>query len=105
MHVIFGCMEEDRIMTRHPAGKQGVNILYRRYTFIRDFILDTIREAGEISFRDLCKRAESEITESFDGKVLWYVTTVKLDLEARGLIERVPRKSPQRLRLMQGGSA
>jgi hypothetical protein len=31
-------------------------------------------------------------------KPMWWVTTVKLDLEARGLIERVPKASPQRLR-------
>lgn len=35
----------------------------------------------------------------FDGSVGWYVTTIKLDLEARRLIERVPGKSPQRLQL------
>ena len=92
-------MEEDRIVTMHPTGKAGVNILMRRYEFIRDYILDTIREAGEITFSDLGDQAVDEITDKFDGKVLWYITTVKLDLEARGLIKRVPRTSPQTLRL------
>ena len=32
------------------------------------------------------------------GSLSWYLTTVKLDLEARGLIERVPHSVPQRLR-------
>ena len=37
-----------------------------------------------------------------EGSISWYVTTVKLDLEARGLIERVPRSRPQRLRMAEG---
>lgn len=32
------------------------------------------------------------------GSVSWYTTTVKLDLEARGELERVPGSRPQRLR-------
>lgn len=90
---------EDRILTMHPSGKQGVNILYRRYAFIRDYILKTVGKAGEITFSDLCDRAVDEISDTFDGKVLWYITTVKLDLEARGEIERIPRTSPHRLRI------
>jgi hypothetical protein len=29
--------------------------------------------------------------------VTWYVTTVMLDLEAHGLVERAPKGKPQRL--------
>ena len=32
----------------------------------------------------------------------WWATTVKLDLEARGMIERVPGASPQRVRRVHG---
>jgi hypothetical protein len=37
--------------------------------------------------------------DAFEGSVSWYVTTVKLDLETRGVVERVPGQKPQRLRL------
>ena len=37
--------------------------------------------------------------DTFDGSISWYVTTVKLDLEAKGMIERIPKVSPQQLRL------
>ena len=30
---------------------------------------------------------------------MWYVTTVKLDLEARGQLKRVPKSRPQRVKL------
>ncbi|MBD3401372.1 hypothetical protein GF420_00635 [candidate division GN15 bacterium] len=90
---------EERIMTQHPDGKQGVNILTRRYTAIRIAILSELRERGEMTFKDLMARLTERLADSFDGKVGWYVVTVKLDLEARGTIERIPGKSPQRLRL------
>lgn len=37
--------------------------------------------------------------ELFEGRsVRWYVTSVKLDLEQKGLLERVPGSRPQRIR-------
>ena len=66
---------------------------------IRDFILAEIKKEGEISFEDLTDRAIEELQATFDGKVIWYVVTVKLDLEARKLIERIPKTSPHKLRL------
>lgn len=92
-------MAEERIMTLHPSGKQGVNILKRRYAQVRTFILDKVRQHGELSYDDLTDLAEAELAPNFDGKVVWYIVSVKLDLEARGEIERVPKTSPHRLRL------
>jgi hypothetical protein len=95
-------MKEAKIMTMHPSGKKGVNILQRRYDIIKDFILQSLSEHSEISFEDLTDKAVEELTASFDGKVIWYMVTVKLDLEARKLIERVPKTSPHKLRLVKG---
>jgi len=92
-------MNEEKNLTLHPRGKQGVNILKRRYNTIKAFILKTIKNYGVISFDDLTDLAVDELSCSFDGKVVWYVVTVKLDLEARGIIERVPKTSPHELRL------
>lgn len=94
-------MNETKIMTLHPSGKQGVNILLRRYEVIKTFILLKLKEHSEISFDELTDLAVKELSESFDGKVVWYMVTVKLDLEARKLIERVPKTSPHKLRLIK----
>ncbi|MCC7429696.1 hypothetical protein IT568_02515 [bacterium] len=56
-------------------------------------------EKKEITFKDLTEFAVRQLTDKFDGKVIWYVVTVKLDLEARKLIERMPKTSPHKLRL------
>ena len=91
--------DENRIMTRHPQGKDGVNILKRRYEIIKKFILETIQKHGEITYSELNDLAVEKLTASFDGKVTWYIVTVKLDLEARNTIDRIPKTSPHKLRM------
>jgi hypothetical protein len=95
---------EERILTRHPSGKKSVAILRRRYDVVRSYIIKTIRRRPGITFEELSDRALEELQPTFDGKVLWYIVTVKLDLEARGEIERVPKTSPHRLRIRKPGS-
>jgi len=91
--------EEPKILTLHPQAKKGVNILQRRYDTICKFILDTIKKEGEISYADLDDLAVQQLSATFDGSVSWYVVSVKLDLEARDIIERIPKSSPHRLRM------
>lgn len=59
----------------------------------------TIKQEGEITYEDLSDLAEDKLSVTFDGKVIWYVVTVKLDLEARCVIERIPKTSPHKLRM------
>jgi len=74
--------------------------LRRRYDVISDFLMQKIKKHKVISYSDLNDMAVEELTDSFDGKVPWYVVTVKLDLEARGIIERVHGRSPHEVRLV-----
>jgi hypothetical protein len=96
---------EEKIMTLHPAGKQGVNVSRQKYEVVRKTILDTIHKAGEITFLDLFNSVIDQLAGRFEGSIGWYITTVKLDLEARGLIERVTDATPQRLRLADPNEA
>lgn len=89
-------------MTLHPQGKAGVNISKRKYDQIKEALLMIIDEnGGEISYQSLNTIAEDLLKDKFDGKIGWYVVTVKLDLEARKIIERVPKTSPHRVRRMK----
>jgi len=92
--------DDEKFLTLHPAGKKGVNILKRRYDFIKDYIVKEVEKAGEITYQDLSKQAVNELSSTFDGKVAWYVVSVKLDLEARGIIERIPKTSPHKIRMV-----
>lgn len=91
-------MAEEKILTLHPQGKNGVNISKAKYDQVRRVILAVITEEQPIAFTEMFNLANDILKEeSFDGKPGWYVTTVKLDLEARKVIERVQKTSPHQL--------
>jgi hypothetical protein len=92
--------DEGRIMTLHPEGKQGTHIDFDQYLTIREAIVRILGDQGEMTLKDLTSRIEDEVGPDFDGSVRWYVMTVKLDLEAREIVERVPDETPQRVRLI-----
>lgn len=86
---------KERMLTLHPTGKKGVNIELAKYEQVRALILAIIKKEGRISFQTLSAlAAEALLKAGFEGKPLWYIVTVKLDLEARKVIERIPKTSP-----------
>lgn len=89
----------ERILTQHPQGKQGVHIERRKYELVKAAILKSLREHGELTFSELIAAVEANLESPLDGSLSWYTVSVKLDLEARSLVERVPGRSPQVLRL------
>ncbi len=91
---------ETKVFAQNPdRAKQGVNISQEKYEIIREQIIAALREAGEVVFKDLPAIVKRRLKGKFDGSVSWYTTVVKLDLEARRIIERVPQSKPQRIRL------
>jgi len=87
---------EEFFLTIHPEPrKQGVRIERTKYELIRGAILKNLRAYGKLSFTRLGNLLEEQLLKNFDGSVMWYYTTVKLDLEARGEIRRVPDSEPQ----------
>lgn len=91
---------KDIIRTLHPDKKQGVNIDRKKYEVIRKAILSTLHTQKEMTFKNLSREVEKEVNGNFEGSVMWYVTTVKLDLEARGEVKRVPNSRPQLVKLV-----
>jgi hypothetical protein len=91
---------EPRIMTLHPEGKEGVNISKEKYELIRQAIVGSLEDSGELTFSELGSEVARRLEGKFQGSISWYYTTVKLDLEARNVIERIAKRSPQRIRLV-----
>ncbi len=89
----------DKILTLHPEGKQGVNIDRAKYDKMRGAILAVVEREPGVRLSLLGEKVYQELNGDFDGSIGWYTMSVKLDLEARGIIERVPNASPQQLRL------
>lgn len=92
---------DEKILTKHPLGKQGVNISKEKYDVIRESILDILRIKPRITFKELSAAVDNRLSGEFNGSIPWYVTTVKLDLEAREIIKRVSSSSPQYLEIQE----
>lgn len=72
-----------------------------KYDAVHTAILSALPRKGEgLPFKELPGRVRDLLSaEELEnlGSVSWYTTTVKLDLEARGKLKRVPGARPQRL--------
>lgn len=90
-------MTEAKILTRHPLGKSGRKISRERYDAVRGALLGAL-EGKELTHQELMARVEASLRGRFDANAHWYGETVKLDLEARRVIERT-RSKPQKYRL------
>lgn len=91
-------MKAELIQTLHPqVGKTNKKISLDKYTFIRENILSILAES-ELTHTELMEELFSRVKENFEGGVQWYGETVKLDLEARQIIERTTTK-PEKYKL------
>jgi hypothetical protein len=90
-------INEEKILTPNVNGKKGVNISKAKYDQVRSAILDIMKQQETITMADLSEAVKQQLNGTFDGRVGWYFMAVKLDLEVRGEIERIPKKSPQTL--------
>ena len=90
----------EKFLTLHPEGKQGVRIDLAKYEAIKRAIL-TVLAQGDTTFKDLLDAVPPHLPADWSGSVSWYVVSVKLDLEARDVVRRVPGVKPQLLRLMR----
>jgi hypothetical protein len=90
-------MAEEQILTKHPLGKSGKNINKQKYRALKVAILSALRNK-ELTHTELFNLLNKSLKGTFSGNISWYGETVKLDLEARRIIERTSSK-PQKYRL------
>ena len=98
--------DEERVVCETPTpGKKPTRIHKWKYDLLRRIILEIVTESADgVEFRNLPGLIESRLSveqrENL-GSVSWYTVSVKLDMEVKGDIERVPRAKPQKLRLVK----
>ena len=90
-------MAEEKILTKHPQGKTGRNISQKSYDTLKAAILAALGKK-ELTHTELFEQLNKKLKGKFDGNISWYGETVKLDLEARKIIERTASK-PQKYRV------
>ncbi|MGN6399485.1 MAG: DUF6958 family protein [Flavisolibacter sp.] len=91
-------MKEELIQTLHPQqNKTNKRISLKKYNFIRENLLAVLSGAA-LTHTELMEALYARVKDNFEGGVQWYGETVKLDLEARKLIERTKSK-PEKYRV------
>ena len=89
-------------------GARGVRIDRDKYEAVKKAILLAVpRNLEGIAFQNLPRAVAARVPKPlFKGaSISWYTTTVKLDLEARGVIERTPNVKPQHVRRVSAARA
>lgn len=83
-----------KFQTLHPdPNKKNVNMDKDKYEFIREKVLVVVKEHQPITPKELFEHMQ-KFQSDFDGKIGWYTESVKLDLEARGVLQH-DRKTRQ----------
>ena len=92
----------DSVECRTPTpGKKPKRIARWKFDAVRRAILAVLPRRGKgVLFTDLTGLVMEKLSAEERAQLgvpMWYVTTVKLELEVRGEIHRVQGESPQRL--------
>lgn len=82
----------EKILTQHPQGKKGVNIDKAKYDLVRSGIMTVLEREIKMKPMNLFESVAVELQGQMDGSIAWYAVSVKLDMEARGLITHDRKK-------------
>lgn len=91
---------EAKILTLHPQGKKGVNISRAKYDAVRAAMIAVLTGKKGMTHDELMEAIEKRLEGKIDGSIPWYAECVKLDLEARKVIDRTAGGKPERYRLV-----
>lgn len=95
-------MGAERTVCRTPTpGKKPTSIPTWKFDAIRDAIIEIVpTDPPGLAAKDLpdrvAGRLSAEVREAL-GSVSWHTTTVKLEMEVAGELQRVPGARPHRL--------
>lgn len=84
----------------HKKSK-GINIDPKKYELIKKALLDVIPTDKGITFDDLVERIGKKMPKELfprPNSVGWHAKAVQLDLEKKGVIERIAGLKPLQLR-------
>jgi len=88
---------EEKILTRHPKGKNGVNIIRSKYETLRGIIFKILK-GKELTQIQVMELVNETLKGKFQGSISKYAKATLLDLEARNIIKRI-YSAPQKYAL------
>ena len=78
---------EEKIQTLHPVkGKRNMWIDRDKYEMVKSAMISTL-SSRDLTHGELFAEFEKSLSGKIEGNISWYAETVKLDLEARKIIE------------------
>lgn len=88
-----------------PGYSEAFTISAQQYALLRGAILEAVDAFADERGEVLLKRIQAHVEDTLsthaafpNGRMTNYTRYTKTDLEARGELERVPKRSPQRVR-------
>jgi hypothetical protein len=88
----------DKLQLQHPQGKKAISMSKEKYDAIKQALLQFLK-GREASFAEIENAVADHFKKNkikFEGSLPWHLEWVKLDLEAKAIIQRVPKASPVR---------
>lgn len=94
---------EEKLQLTHPAGKKAIRMQKVKYEPIMKAILQHLKNNGDSTHIEIWKAIVQDFKKNkidFEGSIQWHMEWVKLDLEARKEIIKIPETIPQKYRLL-----
>jgi hypothetical protein len=88
---------EKPLIRRQAKSKKPKTV---KYEDVRDHLMRCMK-SRQLTFAQIVKCVQKK-AKGFRGSIPLYAESIRLDLEARDLIERVPGTKPERYRLRRG---
>ena len=95
---------KEKIQLKHPQGKKPIRMSKAKYDLLKPMVVQYFHAKGEATFSEMTREIEKELKtkgQRFEGSLRWHLEWVKLDLEARKIIRRVAKTSPQQYRIVR----
>ena len=93
---------EQRIQLRHPAGKKAISMDKEKYSIIEKSLLKCLKGKASLTHKEILKLITEDLKKNkikFAGSIEWNMEWVKLDLESRKKIMRMPNTTPIKFKL------
>lgn len=92
-----------KVQLKHPDGKKAIAMPKERYDLLKPAVLKLLRSRESATFNEISAAIVEDFARRktvFKGSIPWHLEWVKLDLEARKFIKRVPGTSPQKYEII-----
>ena len=88
---------ETRVQLSHPSGKKAVSIERGKYDVLKKALMSCLGKNKYCTHTDILQQVASQLKKDaidFEGSVNWHLEWVKLDLEAKKIIQRNQDEKP-----------